>query len=269
MHRSLPSDDSERVPKIGIKDFYANSADILRDLLLGQSGEDSRKGRVFPENGMRLYDLEVLNVDILNAELEQHLINNTRELVQSQLELTLKRDRLATLRQIKELEKEGRELEEASAKHDHELKMALLERQKIASINRAAAEDELEKTKIWNDLENETARKDLEGIKLSVEEMSVAQKLKFEQERQALKEKMLTLESDTRVKEIEAVQKDLIASLKGLEEAGKLEAVMRALPIAILENKSAGNALIDLLEGTPLASVASRLRTAIPESTNK
>ena len=38
---------------------YANSVSIIRDAVLGTAGESGgRKGRVFEENGMRIYDLD-------------------------------------------------------------------------------------------------------------------------------------------------------------------------------------------------------------------
>ena len=50
---------------IGIEDFDTNPIGMIRDSILGVCGEDKeRPGRAFKENGMRIYDLEVLNVTI-------------------------------------------------------------------------------------------------------------------------------------------------------------------------------------------------------------
>ena len=50
------------VRKHGVKEFYQRATDILRDLILGASEEGDRPGRSFPENGMRILDVEVLQV---------------------------------------------------------------------------------------------------------------------------------------------------------------------------------------------------------------
>ncbi len=67
------------VRRVGIKDFYHDSTDILRDLILGVSEtlDDGQKaprpGRFFSENGLRVFDVEVLEVTLekdLQALLE-------------------------------------------------------------------------------------------------------------------------------------------------------------------------------------------------------
>jgi major vault protein len=67
------------VRHMGIKDFYHDATDVLRDLILGaaheadETGRGQRSGRVFEENGMRIFDVEVLDVTLekdLQALLE-------------------------------------------------------------------------------------------------------------------------------------------------------------------------------------------------------
>jgi major vault protein len=53
------------VKRHGIEHFYANAVTILRDIVLGVVAEDGKRpGRRFDENGMRIYDVEVLEVAI-------------------------------------------------------------------------------------------------------------------------------------------------------------------------------------------------------------
>ena len=53
-----------------LRDAYSND----RDVVLGAQGEDGKRpGRLFLENGMRVYDLEVLGVSIGDAAIEQLL----------------------------------------------------------------------------------------------------------------------------------------------------------------------------------------------------
>jgi major vault protein len=58
----------------GLDEFNQNTADIIRDAVLGAKPEEGeRKGRLFSENGMRAYDVEVLKVDVLNEEVAEML----------------------------------------------------------------------------------------------------------------------------------------------------------------------------------------------------
>ncbi len=61
-----------------IEAFYQNSTDILRTAVLGEKRDgEPRSGRHFEENGMWIYDVEVLDVRILDPEV-QHLIGGAQ-----------------------------------------------------------------------------------------------------------------------------------------------------------------------------------------------
>ncbi len=54
-----------------IEAFYQNSTEILRTAILGEKREgEPRPGRHFEENGMWIYDVEVLDVRILDPEVQ-------------------------------------------------------------------------------------------------------------------------------------------------------------------------------------------------------
>lgn len=65
------------VKRHGIEAFHGNAIDIVRDTLLGtipkEPGTGGRPGLVFAENGMRLYDVEVIDMKIEHARVAQEL----------------------------------------------------------------------------------------------------------------------------------------------------------------------------------------------------
>ena len=72
----------------GIEEFYANPHDILRNSFLDkQNDKGERPGRHFDENGMRIYEVEVLVVKIGDKEIEKMLIQNQNNLVKQNLQL--------------------------------------------------------------------------------------------------------------------------------------------------------------------------------------
>jgi hypothetical protein len=56
-----------------IEQFAAGATDVLRSAILGEKGEGPRRGRLFEENGMWVYDVEILDVRILDAEVKKLL----------------------------------------------------------------------------------------------------------------------------------------------------------------------------------------------------
>lgn len=53
-----------------IERFAAGATEVLRSAILGEKGEGPRRGRLFEENGMSVYDVEILDVRILDAEVK-------------------------------------------------------------------------------------------------------------------------------------------------------------------------------------------------------
>jgi len=75
------------VKKQTIENFNENAADIIRDTILGETKEGKRAGRAFSENGMKIYDVEVLNILIDNEDISEMLIRNQHDIVEQNLKL--------------------------------------------------------------------------------------------------------------------------------------------------------------------------------------
>jgi major vault protein len=62
-----------------VESFYRNAADIIRDTVLGVVTEGKRLGFTFTENNMHIYDVEVLEVRLLDSKIQQLLSEVQRE----------------------------------------------------------------------------------------------------------------------------------------------------------------------------------------------
>jgi len=70
------------VKKYKVMDFYANGIDLIRDIVLGKPNEQGKRaGRLFEENNMRIYDVEVLNIDLGDDGIETLLITNEQDVI--------------------------------------------------------------------------------------------------------------------------------------------------------------------------------------------
>jgi hypothetical protein len=72
---------------VGIEAFHGGGTEILRAALLGERRADGKRaGRLFEENDMWLYDLEVLDVQILDEEVEELLADAQRTAILFEIE---------------------------------------------------------------------------------------------------------------------------------------------------------------------------------------
>lgn len=77
--------------KYTINEFYQNYSDIVRSVVLGLNGDadanDPHKGhRFFPENGMFVHDVEVLDLSV-QRDIESMLLDSQHEMIRKTLEL--------------------------------------------------------------------------------------------------------------------------------------------------------------------------------------
>ena len=66
---------------LSVDDLYSSSTEVIRNAILGQKSENGlREGRHFEENGMWVYDVEVLDVCILDEDVDDLLCEAQRTL---------------------------------------------------------------------------------------------------------------------------------------------------------------------------------------------
>ena len=75
------------VKKENVENFYETATDIIRDIILGKATDkkSERKGRSFDENGMRIYDVEVLNLEIGDSKIASMIVNNQHQIIEQNL----------------------------------------------------------------------------------------------------------------------------------------------------------------------------------------
>lgn len=76
------------VRRVPVQEFYEAPTDFIRDTLLGEKPDDGsqRKGLAFPENGMRVIDVDVLSVEISDAKIREALDTLQREVVTTNID---------------------------------------------------------------------------------------------------------------------------------------------------------------------------------------
>jgi major vault protein len=88
MTQHLRSLVRNKVKKITIEDFNNDAADILRDAILGTAEEGKKRtGKTFDENGMNVYDIEVLNITIGDSDISYYLKDYQKHVVKENLKM--------------------------------------------------------------------------------------------------------------------------------------------------------------------------------------
>lgn len=236
------------VKKNTIEDFSLNAADIIRDLILGKSEEGKTEGRVegktrpgrgFEENGMIVYDVEVLNIEIGDSNISEMLKRAQQNTVKHNLDLQSKSQELDYTIKTEEINR--KQLAERN-------ETLLLKNDLLLAEIQGLAKTELEK------IENEKARQD------TLDEIA---KRKLERERNAseLDLNIKRYESEIRIKETvekaQAVDPKMADALLTIANVSLSEILAKNLKVqngglGDMFAKGSFDGLMETIKGTPL-----------------
>jgi major vault protein len=240
--------------KTTVQDFNDNATDIIRDTILGEPGKDGkpRSGRIFPENGMRIYDVEVLNVEIGDEDIAEMLVNNQHDIVEQNLNV---------IKLEKDLEFTKKSEEFVRAKLDEQIKTNN-KKTEVALIN-TGNESKLATTQFNNAKDLESAKLLAESEKQETLDAIKASELERQNQEASLRLGFDKEKSNIRIKEIEAemraITPGLIEAIVSMNDVKLADTLARNLKeqkgggLADLFGKSGGfEGLLETVKGTPL-----------------
>lgn len=253
------------VKKYSIVDFYAKGIEIIRDAVLGVSEESGKRpGRFFEENGMRIYDVEVLDIKLSDIGIENLLIASQQDVVRQNLRIASEKRKLEftqesesiaqamaiakseTVRQNIELEKKevekGLQLTLAKATSEIESKQRYLD----AQLAEQETLNQINQSEI-------TRKKEKEEMILEIAQKELNQQLEE-----------LKAEVDAVVAKAKAVSPNLVAALQSFGDKALAEKMAESMsPLAILGGKSISDVFANLLKGTNIAHVLNQTQNGV------
>ena len=242
------------VHKISIMEFYANGTNLLRDWILGPAIEGGKRaGRKFEENGMRIYDVEVLDLKLGDAGIESLLIGQQHEVVKQKLALENENRRLEYIRQTELVNRQINHLQSETRKigwqsEDEEIKQYLSVCLARTQSELQQAELKLQKRLSELSYESKISQAEIE-IDRSQQELAIAMAQKEIENKILLQQ----AEVEALVKKAEAISPELIAALQAFGDRALAEKVAESMaPMAILGGKSVADVFRNLLKGTAL-----------------
>ncbi len=242
------------VKQYGVQEFYSNSINILRATILGKPDEEgNRTGRLFPENGMHVYDVEVLDVTLGDDTIEELLIEAQHSVVNQTLELEAEQRRYELVKKKESIRQQIRELEITTKIVELELELARQTKQhefKMFSLQNAAQEQQ----RSLNDrMAEQDKLKALNDSKLDRKKQDEELRLELERAQAEIRNNELEAEVSAMARRAEAISPDLIAALQSFGDQAMVEKVAESMaPLAILGGESVSDIISRLLKGTVL-----------------
>lgn len=233
--------------KKGIEEFYDNSTDIIRDTVLGKSdGTNERPGNLFKENGMHIYDVEVLGVKIIDENISASLIKVQRDVVSQTLTLAAKRRELGSVTETEKITLEIETLKNTTKIEIYKLKIRDIEEGLKANMK------DLESR-----LEEKYKEIDINRMDLVEQKDNAEQEMEINTKKQELQLALIKADVDRVVSILKAVQPELIATMKTISNQELTKILAENLPKAagaygLLTNQGGVSALISMFKGTPL-----------------
>lgn len=238
------------VRKHTVEEFWAQSTEIIRAVIIGADGN----GTSFEENGMHVYDVEVLGVKLENPEIEKAIVDSQKEVIRSSLRLAAeKRNLLATV--------ESEDIKRRMATTQAQTKTALIDldeqvRAKQLELDLAviAANAKIEADKLAKQLENEKASSEVAAIgreRLNLDAEARAAAEKFAQQ---AKLDLMKAEVESLVARAGAISGDIVQALQGFSDKALVEKITEAIaPMSLLGGGSVTEILTNVFKGTTLA----------------
>jgi major vault protein len=245
--------------RYGVEEFYAKAISIIRDTVLGIPDEKShRAGRLFHENGMKIYDVEILNVSITDQKIASLLIDAQHNTVKQTLELSTERKALEVAKEKEQIKQFYAQAEAATQQIILSLKKQQVEENAQLKLAEIQADAYHQQIALDNKLTQQTALDKIHAATLLQHKEEQELELAFEQTKLTQQLEYLKAEVDAVVNKAQAISPQLIATLQSFSERALAEKVAETMsPLAILGGKSVAEVFAQLLKGTILEKVIS------------
>lgn len=239
----------------GVEEFYARSVSILRDVILGATADGAKRaGRLFEENGMRVYDVEVLDVSLGDEEIAAMLVGAQHAAVRQALAVADQRRKLELTRETEAVKREVGELQSGTRVAEFA--------QKLNELEQAV---KVQSAEVGGQTSLRGLQQSLQAVELASAKAAHSADIARREEtarfetghaKELLEQRIALLDAEVKalVQKAGAVSPDLVAALQGFSDRALTERVAESMaPLAILGGESVAEVLGRLLAGTPLA----------------
>jgi major vault protein len=251
------------VKRVTVENFYESAVDFVRDTILGKSEENGRPGMRFEENGMRILDIEVLTIEIVDKAVAQLIAEAQHHVVAGNINLDKERRELALTQERERVAREKRAAEHATQVHNWDVDMAEVAKSLEVALARAKSDLEQEK-------ENKVVAEAREAVTDVREKAELDRQIDKDQAElntrkmsDDLDKARLEAEAESVVKRFAALQPQFTEALLALRDSETIKIVSEAWSMnRVVGGSSLSDALSKVFANTPLSGIANRLASS-------
>lgn len=255
------------IKSTSIEQFHSDAINLIRNCVLGESIEGKRVGQEF-ENGMRIYDVEVLKVVIGDQDIANLLVDEQHAVVKQGLQIEGEKRRLELKKQQAEIQKEILDLDEDTDKKVTKIRKDKAKRQHEINLDQAEKASALRSMRDADIIEAEKTVDSTHASQLAREKTAAGQEdaiAKLALENLIKESEASTLSA---VEKAKAFGPEIIAALNAFSSRTlAIEACKAMAPAALAHGESIVSVLENLVDGTvlnvapgDLASITGNLR---------
>jgi major vault protein len=240
-------------------DIFSNGNQIIRDNILGESIEGKRTGLLFEENGMHVYDVEVLDISILDNNIEKMLIEAQQDVMNQELKLSKEKRNFDFTKEKTIIEKALSELITETNKRKIDLQIEENSKQLELNLAKIKAEIDSQKEKYTSELEKQKLLDEANQREIERERKKNELAIEIEAQNQALEIQFLEAESKALKEKTEAISPEFIAALQAFGDKALAEKMAESMaPLAILGGQSVADIFQKLLKGTVIENILNK-----------
>ena len=266
-----------------VSEFYANSVDLIRNVILGEKTEGKKRGYLFEENNMFISDVEILKVSINDAEIENSISQTQQQIVTTTITTARKEELLALQKRAAAVEEEIKQIEletlkkgAVHSKEKHTLYVAELGRKQAINIlaitqdteqNELRSRKEIERKQMVLDAKVEEQKKldTVAAAELERQKTQDEHDLGYKQKELNMDKDSIVAQSEAIVSQLKAIQPGLIEALSGNSQMINLAKIMpEIVPLSVVEGKSVSATLSNLFQGTAIGKVLDNINARRP-----
>lgn len=252
------------VSRRGIESFYAYAVDVIREAILGVIPESggARPGKLFTENFMRVYDVEVLNVKIDDVKIATQLSDLHTDAIETALKLS-KQERLLTFTtRSEEINRQIAKTKNDTVTNSYRLLEIELGAKSIVDQKRVGAEADIRATQLLRQVEEIPNRMAMVAADLDRQGAQDAQRLAITEAESKITNDRVAAQTEEIVKRAGAISPALIEALTVFSDRALVEKAATALaPMSAMQGVSVADLLEGMLRGTQLGNVMKELTT--------
>lgn len=249
------------VVKLGIEEFYGSSVETLRDLVLGEKPEEGeRTGKLFEENGMRIYDVEVLMVEIQDRGIQDMLVQAQQAMVRATITKTMEKREFEAVQAHEEIARQKAQTLAETEELRHKLHRESAQREHLARVEDLKHDADLTASELAEQLNNQEILDDITKAEVGRDKLSADQRIA--EAREDIQNELARLAgvAEADVRRLDAVSPQLTAALTALSDASLMSEVAQHLaPLSIVKGQNFSQVLSSFFEGTPLEDTVKKL----------